>query len=55
MYLELDVDYDPFKGRTPQQISELIQDKLDDLLFEADKNIKGIYTDVTSVVLLDDE
>ena len=55
MYLELDVDYDPFKGRTPQQIAELIQDKLDDLLFETDKNIRGVYTDVASVVLLDNE
>ena len=55
MYLELDVDYDPFKGRTPQQIADLIQDKLNDLVFETDKNIRGAYTDVTSVVLLDDE
>jgi len=55
MYLELDVDYDPFKGRTPQEIAELIPDKLDDLIFETDKNIKGVYTDVTSVLFLDDE
>jgi len=55
MYLELDVDYDPFKGRTPQQIADLIQHKLNDLVFETDKNIRGVYTDVTSVLLLDDE
>ena len=49
--LDLDMEYDPFKGRTPNQIAELLQDKLDDLVFEVDKNIRGVYTQVTNVTL----
>ena len=45
------MEYDPFKGRTPNQIAELLQDKLDDLVFEVDKNIRGVYTQVTNVTL----
>ena len=47
--VELELEYDAFSGRTPEEMSELIQDKLDDLLFEVDPRVVGVYTTVTNI------
>lgn len=47
--IELDIEYDAFSGRTPDDMAELIQDKLDDLLFEVDPRVVGVYTTVMNI------
>ncbi len=47
--VELELEYDAFSGRTPEEMAELIQDKLDDLLFEVDPRVVGVYTTVTNI------
>lgn len=51
--VDLEVDYDPFSGKTPQDIAEALQDELDDLLFEASPQVAGVFTSITSVQLND--
>lgn len=47
--IELELEYDAFSGRTPEAMADLIQDKLDDLLFEVDPRVVGVYTTVTNI------
>ena len=47
--VELELEYDAFSGRTPEEMAELIQDKMDDLLFEVDPRVVGVYTTVTNI------
>lgn len=47
--IELEVEYDAFSGRTPGEMAELIQDKLDDLLFEVDRRVVAVYTTITNI------
>ena len=51
--VDLELDYDPFSGRTPQDIAVALQDELDDLLFEASPQVVGVFTSITSVDLND--
>ncbi len=46
--VDLEVDYDPFGGKTPQQIAESLQDEMDDLLFEASPAVHGVFTTITA-------
>lgn len=47
--VDLEVDYDPFTGRTPTQVAAALQDELDNLLFEASSDVIGVYTSVTAI------
>jgi hypothetical protein len=47
--VDLEVEYDSFSGRTPQDIAIALQDEVDDLLFEASPIIKGVFTSITAV------
>jgi hypothetical protein len=47
--VDLEVEYDSFSGRTPQDIAIALQDEVDDLLFEASPTIKGVFTSITAV------
>lgn len=51
--VDIELDYNPFGGKTPQDIAEAIQDELDDLLFEASPQVAGVFTSITSVDLND--
>lgn len=45
--VELEIKYDPFKGRTVEQFGETIHDELSDVLFEfREKEILGVFTDL---------
>jgi hypothetical protein len=48
--VDLEVDYDPFTGRTPDQLAAALQDELDNLLFEASPDVVGVYTSITAIV-----
>lgn len=47
--VELELEYDSFTGKTPDQLAESIQDELDDLLFDVSPNVVGVFTTLTSV------
>lgn len=48
--LEMEVDYDPFKGRTPEQFAEIIQDDLHNALLDfREEDVQGIFSSVESV------
>jgi len=47
--VDLEVDYDPFVGKTPTQIAATLQDELDELLFETSPDVVGVCTSVTSI------
>lgn len=47
--VDLEVNYDPFIGRTPTDVAASLQDELDNLLFEASPDVVGVYTSITAV------
>jgi hypothetical protein len=47
--VDLEVEYNAFEGKTPQDVAIALQDELDDLLFDASPNVKGVFTSITSV------
>lgn len=47
--VDLELDYDSFGGKTPEQIAEALQDEIDDLLFEASSSVVGVYTSITAI------
>jgi hypothetical protein len=47
--VDLEVEYNAFSGRTPQEMAELLQDKLDYLLEEVDSRVVGVYTSITNI------
>jgi len=47
--VDLEIDYDPFVGKTPTQVAAALQSELDDLLFEASPDVISVCTSVTSI------
>lgn len=47
--VDLEVEYDSFGGKTPEQLAETLQDELDDLLFEVSPGVVGVFTTLTAV------
>jgi len=48
--VELEIEYDPFQGRTPEQFAEVVHDDLIDSLWEMREGaVQGLFTDVKSV------
>ena len=47
--VDLEVEYDPFKGRTHEQVAAALQETLDNLLFETSPKVVGVCTSITAV------
>ena len=47
--VDLEVEYDPFKGRTLNQVAAALQETLDNLLFETSPKVVGVCTSITAV------
>ncbi len=48
--VELEIEYDPFQGRTPKEFAEIVHDDLIDSLWEMrNGTVQGLFTDVKSV------
>lgn len=47
--VDLELEYDPFNGKTPQEIANSLDDDMGSLLLELNPNVVGVYTSVTSV------
>ena len=43
--VELEIEYDPFQGRTPEQFAEVVHDDLIDSLWEMrNGSVQGLFT-----------
>lgn len=49
----LDLDYDPFVGRTTTQVAAALEDELNALLYEASPDVTSVSADITSIELND--
>lgn len=47
--VDIDVEYDSFSGKTPQDIAIALQDEIDDLLYEASPTVSSVFTSITSL------
>jgi hypothetical protein len=47
--VDLEVSYDSFSGKTPEEIAVALQDELDSLLFETSPDVVGVYTSISDV------
>jgi hypothetical protein len=47
--VDLEVEYDPFKGRTHEQVAAALQETLDNLLFEVSPKVVGVFTSLTAI------
>jgi hypothetical protein len=55
MNVEIEMDYDSFNGRTPQEFAELVHDDVISAIWEMrDDDVKGLYTDVKKVTTYND-
>jgi len=56
LWLEFEVEYDPFQGRTPEEFAEIIHDDLHVVLNDfREHDVKSIFSDVESVQLVGSE
>jgi hypothetical protein len=47
--IDLDLKYDPFKGKSPIEFAALIEDDLHDALMDLRPEMLGVFTSITSV------
>jgi hypothetical protein len=47
--IDLDLKYDPFKGKSPMEFAALIEDDLSDLLLDLRPEMLGAFTSITAV------
>lgn len=47
--VDLEVEYDSFSGKTPQDIAIALQDELDNLLYETSPSVVGVFTSITAL------
>lgn len=47
--VDLEVNYDSFGGKTPQDIAIALQDEMDDLLYEASPAVTSVFTSITAL------
>ena len=51
--VDIEIQYDPFKGRTPEETAGLLQDAVDDVLIEAHPDVLSTSTSITNIEVLD--
>tara|TARA_R100001082_G_scaffold100392_1_gene69524 strand:+ start:57 stop:263 length:207 start_codon:yes stop_codon:yes gene_type:complete len=47
--VDLDVDYDPFKGKTQQEFVKYIESELHEVLFDINPAVKNAYTSLIAI------
>jgi hypothetical protein len=50
--VDIEIQYDPFKGRTPEETAGLLEESVGDLLFEAHPHVLSTSTQVTNIKVL---
>lgn len=47
-HVEIELEYDSFKGRTIEQIADNIADDVNDFLMDSNSDILGVFTTIAS-------
>ena len=47
--VDLDVDYDPFKGKTQQEFVKYIESELHEVLYDINPVVKNAYTSIIAI------
>ena len=47
--VDLDLDYDPFKGKTQQEFIKYIESELQEVLLDKSPDIKNVYTSLIAI------
>lgn len=47
--IDIDLEYDPFKGKSPAEFAALVEDDIHDALSELRPGVLGVYTSISSV------
>ena len=47
--IELDVEYDPFKGKTEEEYAKHLEEEVGEILFEISPNVKKVYTSIVAI------
>lgn len=47
--VEIEIEYNPFEGRTSEKLAIGLQDEIEDLILEANPKIKGVFTSINSI------
>jgi len=47
--VDIEIQYDPFKGRTPEETAGLLEESVSDILFEAHPHVLSTITQVTNI------
>jgi hypothetical protein len=50
--VDIDIQYDPFKGRTPEETAGLLEESIGDVLIEAHPNVLATTTNITNIKVL---
>lgn len=51
--LDIDVEFDSFSGKEPEDVAVALQDEIPDLLFEVSPLVVGVFTTVKSATLIE--
>ena len=47
--IDLEVEYNPFKGKTEEEYAKSLENELGEILFEISPNVKNVYTSIISI------
>jgi hypothetical protein len=50
--IDIEIQYDPFKGRTPEETAGLLEESVSDILFEAHPHVLLTSTQITNIKVL---
>jgi hypothetical protein len=50
----IEIKYDPFKGRTPEETAGMLEDAIGDVLIEAHPDVLSTTTNITDIEVLGD-
>ena len=50
--VDIEIQYDPFKGRTPEETAGLLEDAVHDVLIEAHPDVLSTSTSITNIEVL---
>ena len=47
--IDLEVEYNPFKGKTEEEYAKSLENDLAEILFEISPNVKNVYTSIVAI------
>ena len=50
--VDIEIEYDPFKGRTPEETAGMLEDAISDVLIEAHPDVLSTATNITNIEVL---